>query len=292
MSKGIARTAPALIAGGNFGGLILVLVSLGLLLFSSVQPQAVSGWRSGFADAFVPVLSWASQPFQNSIVFVRDISGLATMQAENAALRQENAKLREWYQAAMALQAENKDLRALLNIEPEAGRQYVTARVLSDAASTFAHTILVSAGKAQGVDTGQAVISGQGVVGRTVEVGRNAARVLLVTDMNARVPVLIEDSGQHAIMAGGNSARPTLVYLDKDSQIPEGARVITSGKGGVYPYGLPVGRIVRESGGAAAPEVVLFADLSQAMHVRIIDSASSVDPAAAFLEPAAGDAGH
>lgn len=268
-SKSLSRLAPFPLAGGGFVSLVFVFAALVTLLFSAVNPQGVGTIRAATLDAIGPVLGTISKPVQSAVLFVRDVSGLSELQADNARLEQENLRLREWYQAALLLEAENKSLRDLLHVKIEPENRYITARILADAANTFVKSLLVDAGMNDGVQKGQAVISGEGVIGRVVEAGNNVSRVLLVTDINSRVPILVEDSSQHAILAGQNDENPVLVHLPPDSEIKSGARIITSGYGGVFPHGLPIGRVTIGADGVY--KVQLFADFDRLIHVRIVD---------------------
>ena len=268
-SKTFARTAPLSLVGGAFGPIALVFLAFITLIISSLNPQGVTGLRMTAADMVAPLLGMISMPVQDAAAFVRNVSGIAELQVENLRLEKENAKLREWYQAAMVMEAENKSLRELLNVKLDPQNNYITARILADPGHTFAKSLLVSAGSNDGVRKGLAVVSGDGVVGRVVETGNEVARVLLVTDMNSRVPVLVENSRQHAVLAGQNDSKPTLVHLPVDSKVEEGARIITSGYGGVFPQGLPVGRVVFDAN--KTPQVELFADFDRMVHVRVIN---------------------
>ncbi len=267
-SRAFAGIAAIPVLGASGGAGFLVVLGALFLFFSMVHPQTLSGLRVGAADAFAPALNVISAPLQKAAVFVRDVTGLAEIQAENARLAQENIKLREWYQTALLLEAENKSLRELMNVKIEPQHTYITARILSDSASSFAKSLLVSAGTEDGVRSGQAVIAGDGLIGRVIEAGQKTARVLLITDMNSRVPILIEDSRQQAIFSGQNTHNGTLVHLPPESKVSEGARVITSGVGGVFPVGLPVGLV-----SAVGDKIVIepFADFNRLMHVRIVN---------------------
>lgn len=270
-SKSLARIMPFPFLGNGLSAL-LVLLACSLLLLSTVRPAWVSGARAGAVDIFSPVLNVLTLPLQSAALFVRDVSGLAALQAENARLTEENLRLRDWYQTALLLEAENKSLRELLNVKLEPQNSFISARILSDAGKTFVKSMLISAGSADGVEKGQAVLSGQGVIGRVIEVGQNTSRVLLITDINSRLPVLLDDSRLHAIMAGNNDARGHLVHLPPDSRINEGARVITSGHGGLFPFGLPVGVVQRSPEGEFY--VQPFADFNRMVHVRVVDQPS------------------
>jgi len=252
---------------------LLIAISIFFLLLSALRPQVLTSVRVGTADAFAPVLRVVSMPLQKSAVFVRDITGLAAIQAENARLVEENIKLKEWYQTALLLEAENKSLRELMNLKVDPQNTYITARILSDSNTNFVKSLLVSAGSDAGVEKGQAVIAGGGLIGRVVEVGVKTSRVLLLTDMNSRVPVIIEGSRQHAIFAGKNKRNGVLVHMPPDSEVKTGARIVTSGLGGIFPTGLPVGVIQSID---SAINVQPFADFNRLMHVRIISK--QVDP--------------
>lgn len=246
---------------------VMACLALCLLLLSAVNPQSLTGLRTGTADAFAPVLNIVSVPIQNAAVFVRDVTGLAEIQAENARLTDENIKLREWYQTALLLQAENQSLRELMNLKVEAQNTYITTRVLSDSNTNFVKSLLVSSGANDGVKKGQAVVAGDGLIGRIVEVGERSARVLLLTDMNSRVPVMVEGSRQHAIFSGRNKGHGVLMHLPPETEVKNGSRIVTSGLGGVFPVGLPVGVALNNNTQIA---VEPFADFNRLMHVRIV----------------------
>jgi rod shape-determining protein MreC len=267
-SKSLVRIAPMPFVGGHMGSFFFLLLAAVAMVFSAVNPGGVSSLRAGFMDVAAPILSIITKPAQDAAGFVRGVSGIAQLQAENAKLINENARLREWHQAALTLHAENESLRNLLNVKVDPQNRFVSARVMGDSGNTFVKSLIVSAGRDSGVDKGQAVISGVGLIGRVIESGTNTARVLLVTDINSRVPVLIENISQHAIMAGDNEMRPTLVHLPVDSAIEPGTRVITSGQGGIFPAGIPVGVVVRDEN---SYRVELFADFDRLVHVRVVE---------------------
>lgn len=195
---------------------------------------------------------------------------IETLREENAALRVENARLEEWYHAALVLEAENQSLRDLVGLEPTPQTLFVPARVFLDTQNNYAKTLLITAGEIDGVRRGQAVVSGLGMVGRVIEVGRRTARVLLVTDINSRIPVSIEGTSLHAILAGKNDERPVLDYIPENSSVSEGAVIKTSGHGGLFPAGLKIGK-VEEVVPGQDPVVTLFADLESLLFVRVID---------------------
>ena len=105
-------------------------------------------------------------------------------------------RLLSWQQAALTLASENTGLRGLLKLTPEPAATFITARVIANSGGAYVRSLMVHAGSENGVARGQAAMTGEGLVGRVAEVGSRAARVLLVTDLNSRVPVIVEGSQQ------------------------------------------------------------------------------------------------
>lgn len=222
-------------------------------------------------DVFAPVLAAVSAPVHVAANYVRAVSGLAEMQEENAALRAENARLREWHQTALQLETRNQSLQSLLNVAVDPQRTFVTARIIADSGNSYVRSILVLAGNDHNVVKGSPVLAAEGLVGRVIEAGNRAARVLLLTDINSRIPVLVEGKNWRAILAGTNGESPVLEHLPDEAlkDMQEGLRVVTSGHGGLFPFGLPVGEIAKNEQGGWY--VRPYADEERLVYVRIIE---------------------
>lgn len=246
------------------------MISLGLFAVSAGDRGNFQGLRMRVTDTAAPLLDIVNRPVQAAASYVRAASGLASLQAENARLQEENTRLREWYQTALVLQSENESLQSLLNITLPPQHSFVTARIVADAGGSYARTMLVLAGRNNNIDKGRAVLAADGLIGRIVEAGDRTARVLLLTDINSRVPVIIENTGIRAILGGTNSDRLVLDHLPPDGEPVAGARVMTSGHGGIFPHGLPVGELARADDGTWG--VVPFSDPGRALFVRIVEN--------------------
>ena len=268
-SKVYVRFSPLQYIGSGQASIIFMLAATLLLTVSFVRPGMFGGMRSSVSDALTPAMIIISEPFRQVAAMMDGVTGLSELRSENAQLRTENARLREWYQTALMLESENQSLHALLNVKPDPLHRFITARVIADSGNAFVKSAIVSAGQKDKVQKGQAVLSGDGLVGRIIESGQNSARVLLLTDVNSRLPVLIEGSRQKAILSGLNTDLPVLKYLPLDTDIKAGTRIITSGDGGMFMPGLPVGSVVIGEDGL--PYVKPYADISRITHVRIVD---------------------
>lgn len=252
----------------GFSSLFFIVFSILLMLISAFRPNAFDSWRTQAADAFAPVMSVMSQPFQKLTVLLRNFEDMADLKSVNMRLEEENERLREWYQAALLLEAENRSLRDLLNVKIDPENSFITARVISDSGNSYVKSLIVLAGAKDNLQKGQSVLNGQGLIGRIVDVGEETARILMITDISSRVPVVVEDTQQHAILAGQNNDHPRLIHMPNDTNIEAGARIVTSGHGGIFPQGLPVGRVAVDERGEKFVE--LYADVSHIQHVRVV----------------------
>lgn len=262
----------------------LVFLSAMLMVLGKADVLLFDRLRVAVADATAPLLHLVSQPLAVIATGVRDVEGMVGVYRENERLREENTRLLHWQTAAQRLDRENAELRSLLNFAPERMASFVTAEVIDNSGGAFARNVLVDAGGRNGVKRGQAAVTGEGLVGRVAEVGDQSARILLLTDLNSRIPVMLEPSHERAVMAGDNSDQPRLLYLRTDAPPEPGDRVVTGGSGGVFPAGLPVGFVASINGGIIKVEP--FAELSRLEYLRIVNfGLDGVLPQSAVPQP-------
>src|SRR6516165_5019618 len=240
-----------------------------MIILGKADQVMFESLRVSVTDTAAPLLDIASRPLATLEALADRARDLVAVYRDNARLTEENERLLRWRQAALSLASENTELRGLLKLAPVPPASFVTARVIGNSGGAYVRNLMVNAGSEHGVARGQAAITGEGLVGRMAEVGSRAARVLLITDLNSRIPVIVEGARLRAVLTGDNSDRPALRYLDTVSGIKIGDRVVTSGEGGIFPPGLPVGVIASLEG--EAPRVEPYVELSQVEYMRIVD---------------------
>jgi rod shape-determining protein MreC len=258
---------PIRVMAQRFATLLLVAAAVGLMLLGRADNPVIERIRLAVVDAATPVLAAVSEPIGTVNRLVREVDELLFLRERNATLREENARLLQWQSVARRLEQENAQLRALVKARPDPLPAYVTARVVGDSAGPFVRTLLLNAGQRDGVKAGQAAIVAEGMVGRVLEAGERSARILLLSDLNSRVPVMIEQTRQRGILAGDNGPQPKLVFLAASARPQIGERIVTSGHDGMLPPGLPIGTIVSTSGD---PRVELFTRAERIEYLRLV----------------------
>jgi rod shape-determining protein MreC len=248
---------------------VLVAAAFGLMLLGKADALLVERGRMLLADALAPIYAVVAEPVSTVRAVFAEWSGLLSLRADNAQLREENERLRRWQAVALALDAENQRLRANLHWMPDPTAAFVTARVVADAGGVYARAVLLAAGPSHAIAKGQIALDERGLVGRVTELGARSARVLLITDLNSRIPVILESSRARAILVGTNGTRPRLMYWPEGTLPAEGERVVTSAEANAFPANLPVG-VVRYTANNI-PEVEPDARLDQLEVVRIFD---------------------
>ncbi len=248
---------------------VMLMFSFALILIGRADQGFADRLRAGLDDLLAPVYAVISAPVQAAESGTGAIGHLFALNSENAHLRAENASLLQWQAVAMALEAQNDALKATLNYTPPAAPAFSTGDVVADLGGVYARSVLVvlPPGTNPAALAGAVAMDGRGVAGRVVEAGGRSARVLLITDLNSRIPVALGTSGAPALMTGTNGADPALLYWAPGQPPAEGAMVLTSSVGGAFPPGLPVGVVHYDA--QNDPIVLPLADLDSLRLLRL-----------------------
>jgi rod shape-determining protein MreC len=255
--------------GQRFAFIFLILASSGLMMLGKADHLLVERLRGTVTDLITPVMDFVSRPAATISQGIDNARELVELRSENARLREDNQRLLHWQETARQLYTQNELLRDLLRFVPEPEIRYTSARVVADTSGAFVRSMLINAGTNHGATKGQAVVTGEGLVGRVESAGLRSARVLLITDLNSRIPIRFESTRHRAILAGDNSGQPRLDFLSPAGGVSVGERVVTSGHGGAFPPGVPIGRVSSVTDGII--RVQPFVDLGRLEYVRVID---------------------
>lgn len=267
-------------------GLALIAVALGLVAFNMFAPVSAAALRMALADFLAPAVDFAALPAKAAGQAQAAWRDRARLQDENERLRRDLAVLKGWAQTAQRLEVENRRLKGLLQYRNPAELSFLSARVIAKSGGGFGDSMLVTAGARDGVEKDMVVLDENGVAGRVIEVGGWTARILTLRDFDFRLPVTVEEAGQRGILSGTGGKAPRLKHVAQEGAIKPGMHVITSGQGGIFPAGLPVGLVkdVEPEGITLAPH----ARPDRMEIVRIVRYKLDVpkqDPAAAPVPP-------
>ena len=247
---------------------VLVLALVGIFLLWRIDSPRVERFRAQVTDRFVPNLDWAMAPVTGTINLLRDFQSYQRLSEQNRELRSELRQMQAWKEAALQLEQENARLLDLNNVRLDPRLTFITGTVLADSGSPYRQSVLLNVGARDGLVEGWATMDGIGLVGRIAGVGKNTARVILLTDASSRIPATIQPSGQRAIVAGDNSAAPPLDFIENRELVRPGDRVISSGDGGVFPAGILIGQVAADPGGRL--RVRLAADYERLEFLRVL----------------------
>lgn len=201
----------------------------------------------------------ATGPVRASENFFQRLASMWSASGRIEALERENAELQQWRDIAERLAERNARYEELLRMPADTFGEgadienSIAAQLVLDSGGPFMRTLVANAGADHGVRVGYIAVNENGLVGRVVSVGRRSSRILMLDDYNSRIPVMGEASRVRAVMAGQATRAPELITHPHQVQSPrldfivgaqnlrEGERVITSGDGGLFPRGIPVG---------------------------------------------------
>jgi len=222
---------------------VLIFLSFSLMFLGKADLSALRNIRMGSSDFLAPFIDFVSAPIRGIETMVEGVRTVASLRAENVRLQGENDLLKRWRRRAEILESENRQLRSVTGAAAVKNRIQITARAVTAPGGGFAHTVLIAIGGEEGIVRGNPVVTADGLVGIVIDVGRAYARVLMISDINARIPVILSSSSWPGLSVGQNGQFLDLQFLPDEATPKIGELVLTSGHGGVLPNGLAVGRV-------------------------------------------------
>lgn len=252
----------------KFALVFLFLAAFIMMLLNKTDTILIDKTSSVATDIVSPVVDVLILPARlvaNVLDYLKDMS---LVHKENEALKAENRRLRLISERARSLEIENRLLAKLLNYRRPDEENLITARVVAEEGDAFSHSLIAYTGKNTTAQKGQIVLTERGVVGRLDKVGQLYSKILMITDINSRIPVMIENTRVRGILAGDNELNPKLIFTPLFSDIKLGDRIVTSGVAGVFPSGLPIGEVAKIS--KSEIRVRPFADLNKVEYVKIV----------------------
>lgn len=284
-------TAPLFAEGASSTLRLIVYLALAIVLMTSDR-------HGHYLERLRGMAALAVEPIYRVAALPADAARAARLAlVDRQALTEENARLKQALlltQARLnrlgAVSEQNQRLQELLDVQRSLGMGVKLARLVDVDLDPFRHRVLLDAGADDSIGVGQAVLDAHGIMGQVIEVMPHTAKAMLVTDPRHAIPVRVERTGLRTIALGtGAVDRLELPNIPISSDIAPGDRLVTSGLGGTFPAGFPVGTIVSisndETGMFATAVVEPAALLDRSGEVLLLHAlADPVGPPAAAPE--------
>jgi rod shape-determining protein MreC len=249
---------------------ILLVLSVAMLTvyFRESSHGPVHGAEAQGLRVVAPLQSGAArviQPFRDAWNWVADLFGA---QSQNKRLRVQVQLLRQQVAQNLVTQRENDELRAQLKMRTSDifphGTRFADARVIARSTTAWYSTVTIDVGSGAGVKVADAVVNGEGLVGRISSVTADASQVTLVTDQESYVDATVVPDGAQGLLAGSVTGDLTMQYVDRSQKVSTGQMVVTSGmKSSIFTKGIPIGQV----SAVAQQDVELYQSISVTPYV-------------------------
>lgn len=256
-----------------FAGKLFVTLTLisaiCLVILSKVDPVRLGYTESRFLSILTPVIHVMQLPADGLYYAAQKIKNIAFVYSENKNLRQKDVQMDELRIKLRTLENENRLLSEMLNYTAPQDVKFITAKIISGIGDAFSHSIIAYVSDASNVHIGQIVMYKEQVIGRVDSVNGSYVRIILISDISSKIPVVIERNRERAILSGNNTFILNLLYTLPSADIQIGDQVVTSGVGGIFPSELLIGSVTKVSGNVI--EVKPAISIEKIEYVQILD---------------------
>ncbi len=228
----------------KFFFVILIFINTFLLFYGSITHQRINLGESVIYFLSKPILQINKTFLSYGSKIVEDLQSKKDLKNEVFMLREENKKLKEEINRLKYLMRENIQLKKMLEFQEKHFFRKITARVIGGSNSLYQNIIIINKGENSGIREGMGVVDYNGVIGIVSRTYTTSAKVLLITDPRLKIDVKLLSTEQHGILTGKNNCS-IVNYLPANREYRLNEMVITSGFNNIFPYGIPVGTVIR-----------------------------------------------
>ena len=272
---GIAIRSALLQSGAKqkFSLFVLIIASVLVFALDNLELKPIKVLRSVINDGVYRISAISSSPISFASASKSFLSNHFNIYKENEELKKKIELLEKDRFDTLYLQTENNQLQEVLELDKTTSYSTVGAKIMLDKNSPYLNSVVINKGSNVGIKLGMPVLNKGNLVGRIVEVNYISSRILLLNDLNSKIPAVISPSGEQAILSGIGQKNPTLEYLPDGFQNVDDLTVYTSGKDGVLFPGISIGKIIRDEDDESEEgriKVKLFSDPTQVLYVNVV----------------------
>ena len=272
---GIAIRSALLQSGAKqkFSLFVLIIASVLVFALDNLELKPIKALRSVINDGVYRLSAISSSPISFASASKSFLSNHFNIYKENEELKKKIELLEKDRFDTLYLQTENNQLQEVLELDKTTSYSTVGAKIMLDKNSPYLNSVVINKGSNVGIKLGMPVLNKGNLVGRIVEVNYISSRILLLNDLNSKIPAVISPSGEQAILSGIGQKNPTLEYLPDGFQNVDDLTVYTSGKDGVLFPGISIGKIIQDEDDESDEgriRVKLFSDPTQVLYVNVV----------------------
>ena len=200
---------------------------------------------------------------------LESIYGIQNVYEENKKFKEMQLLDSASFQEMVSMKLKIAQYEKLLNTSNDIKFDFITSRIVGDFSNNFNGTLIINAGKKENIELDMPVSGSSAIIGRISHVSENLSRVLLLSNVNSRIPVIISDKGYNGILIGQGRENPIVKFIEDIEKISIGDLVTTSGKGGIFPPFQLIGQVIGKKTNEI--EINLFEDISSLSHVKLLN---------------------
>ena len=248
----------------------LIVFSVLLIFLSRIDFAAIKYVKSGLSEIVYRISFVVSLPEKQLSKGLINLNNHFNVYKKYEILKKQNKILMGKNYNNEYLVSENKRLKKLID-DYIINSEELVAKVLLDKDSPFLKSLILNKGSKDKVKIGMAVLDGPYLIGKIIEVNYKTSRVLLISDLNSKIPVILEPGNIQSILSGTGKEHGGIQYFKNESNLNENMLVFTSGAGGIFKSGIPIGKIKLDDLAPNIGKVSFFSDLSQLTFVKVIN---------------------
>ena len=254
----------------RFSLIALILFSIFIIVLGKYNFKGVNFLKLSIKEIVYRTTFIVSVPENFVISSYQTINDHFSLYSNYKNLKKDYESLKATKLNADFLKSENEALKSKID-DVSTQSSELLAKVIIDKKSPFLRSVIVNRGSKDNVILGMAVLDGEFLVGKVVEVNYSTSRVLLLSDINSKIPVSIEPNGVQSILSGSGSSYGEIQYIKEDYELENDSEIFTSGSGGIFRSGIPIGKtIANEEIGLDTIKVKFHSDFSQLRLVKIV----------------------
>ena len=260
----------------NKNSYVSILIPIGLIIFSLIfyfgrfdNSNLSNELRAKSINTVYSITSIVSSPINLIKNGLESIYEIQNIYEENQRFKEMQLLDSASFQEMVSMKLKIAQYESLLNASNDIEYDFRTSRIVGDFSNNFNSTLIVNSGKEENIKLDMPVSGSNGIIGRISHVGERLSRVLLISNINSRIPVIISEDGYHGMLVGQGRENPTIEYVEHIEKISIGDLVTTSGKGGIFPPFQLIGQVVGKKSNEI--EISIFENIATLSHVKLLN---------------------